>query len=44
VYELQATKLFGDEEQKEANREGGIQKILSLVQQAHSTQGDKVVS
>jgi hypothetical protein len=44
VYELQATKLFGDKKQEEANRQGGIQEVLSLVQQAHATQGNKVVS
>jgi len=43
MLDLQAQELFDDEEQEEANRTRRVQKILSVVQQAYSPQGDEVV-
>jgi hypothetical protein len=42
MFELQATQLLDDEEPQKANGPGGVQEILSVVQQAYPAQRDEV--
>ncbi len=42
MFKLQTTQLFDNEEQEEADGSGGVQEVLSLVQQTHTAQGNQV--
>jgi hypothetical protein len=42
MLDLQASQLQCNEEQEEANGEGGVQEVLPLVQQAYAPQRDEV--
>jgi hypothetical protein len=41
---MQASQLHDDKKQAQAFRQGGVQKVLPVVQQAHHAQRNKVVS
>ncbi len=44
MFILQASQLQRHKEQEEADRQGGVQEVLPLVQQAYAAQGNKVTA